>query len=669
MTDFIISFLFANSILSINTGLLFAAKYVFRNNLSSRMQYHIWFLLLGLFSVPFLSVFFSELPVFLPVLFCKLSAFLTALFHKFPVFLTAPFHKPPAFLTALFRELPDFLTASFDKIMSFFQAAHTTETASISSEVSLVTTNNNTLLNDFAVSFHQQVPSYVGIGLFILWLMGVFVMSIFMLRTLISLQCIKSRARLAEKHSHKYTRLHEISQTKWNTLISLNKRLQKELGIRKYLPVYRTRDFDSPVLCGIFFPCILLPESFLLNDSCINEKTFEKELRYILLHELVHYKQKDNLVNLIANLVLTLYWFNPVAHLAMKQMRNDREIACDTAVLQHLRKEEHADYGKTLLNLAGKMSGKSMTFATGISSSARQLKRRIINIISYKTPSSSHKNAGRAAFVLITTLLLACVPSLSSYASNDAYYSDSLNMRIIALSDTNFSELFAQYDKGTFVLLDSSNGTCYIYNEELARTRVSPVSTYKIYDALLALEQRIISPENTYIAWDGTAQPFKKWEQDQTLSSAIGNSVNWYFQKMDAKLGRDTIQNYLADINYGNQSMGSSLAAYWGDGSLKISPLEQVLLLQRLNEGQLSSSPESIAAVKSALLISETSSETAVAKLYGKTGTALEDGKTVMGWFVGFFETADNTYYFATLIQDDELATGSMAAQITHMFF
>ena len=70
---------------------------------------------------------------------------------------------------------------------------------------------------------------------------------------------------------------------------------------------------------------------------------------------------------------------------------------------------------------------------------------------------------------------------------------------------------------------------------------------------------------------------------------------------------------------------------------------------------------KNIQAVKKALLLSTTSS----GSLYGKTGTGRVNGKDVNGWFIGYIETANNTYYFATNIQSSSGATGSQATEIT----
>ena len=188
-----------------------------------------------------------------------------------------------------------------------------------------------------------------------------------------------------------------------------------------------------------------------------------------------------------------------------------------------------------------------------------------------------------------------------------------------------------------------------------ASTRVSPNSTYKIYDALLGLESGIITPEHSTFTWNGEPYPFHSWEADQDLTSAIHNSVNWYFQAIDSQAGFEAVRTFLQTINYGNQNTGTNLNLYWTDFSLKISPIEQVELLQDFYQNNFHFDSKNIQAVKKALLLSTTSS----GSLYGKTGTGRVNGKDVNGWFIGYIETANNTYYFATNIQSSSGATGS----------
>ena len=54
----------------------------------------------------------------------------------------------------------------------------------------------------------------------------------------------------------------------------------------------------------------------------------------MLLHELQHYRHKDAIANYLMNFAGVLYWFNPFVWFALREMRNDREVACDTSVLK-----------------------------------------------------------------------------------------------------------------------------------------------------------------------------------------------------------------------------------------------------------------------------------------------------------------------------------------------
>jgi bla regulator protein blaR1 len=50
--------------------------------------------------------------------------------------------------------------------------------------------------------------------------------------------------------------------------------------------------------------------------------------------------------------------------------------------------------------------------------------------------------------------------------------------------------------------------------------------------------------------------------------------------------------------------------------------------------------------------------------LSGKTGTGGAE-KNINGWFVGYVEKADNTYFFVTNIEADDQASGPKAKEIT----
>ena len=268
------------------------------------------------------------------------------------------------------------------------------------------------------------------------------------------------------------------------------------------------------------------------------------------------------------------------------------------------------------------------------------------------------KLKGMTAFILTTVLIMGLTPFISTYAADESRYQWKSSSENISYVD--FSKYFGKYE-GSFVLYDLRNDVWSIHDIKHATLRVAPDSTYKIYDALFGLEEGVITPEDSFIAWNGESYPFEAWNADQTLQSAMTSSVNWYFQSIDEQLASTNIYNYIQQIGYGNENVSGDLSTYWLESSLKISPVEQVELLMKLQNNSLGFSSENINAVKDSICLSSSNT----GKFYGKTGTGRVGGQDVNGWFIGYIEIVNNTYFFATNIGADNNATGSNAAEIT----
>lgn len=587
MASFIIRFFLCNIFISIMIIILLTAKRIFRNSLSSRMQYNLWFLLLGLLAVPFIP--------FQPIRFSQMFAWLERL-------------KTP-------------LTSNTGTIMD-----ETTTTNSVG------TAN---WMKDFTLSVSSNTPSIAGFILCGIWIIGIITMIIFVIKSSLRLRRLKKSALPLQNPEVRRIYNHCL----------------KEMNIKKDIPIYSTAFLKSPIFVGLLKPCIYLPIHLISDYNAT-------DLRYMLLHELQHYRHKDTLGNYLMNIAGVLYWFNPFVWFALQEMRNDREVACDTSVLHMLEGEEYEDYGSTLINLAEKVSRFSFPFAAGISGNMKQMKQRIINITSYKKPTLRKRLQGIIAFSCVTLLLLGLAPALSTYAAEGNNYRWKLPSG--KLSSIDLSTYFGKYE-GSFVLYDLANDSWRIHDREHAVLRISPNSTYKIYDALFGLEEGVITPEDSLITWNQEIYPFEAWNSDQTLPSAMSSSVNWYFLAIDKQLGKASIRNYIYKTGYGNEDISGGLSTYWMESSLKISPVEQVQLLIKLYHNDFGFSKENINAVKDSLCLSSSKTGT----LYGKTGTGRIDGQDVNGWFVGYIETADNTYFFATNIGADKDAAGSSAAEIT----
>lgn len=101
---------------------------------------------------------------------------------------------------------------------------------------------------------------------------------------------------------------------------------------------------DGPIALGVFNRRIVVPLDFAARYSAA-------EQRLALEHELVHHRRLDLVWNWLALAMLTLNWFNPIAHFAFRAFRTDQELACDAAVTRRSPGERH-DYACALVKSA-----------------------------------------------------------------------------------------------------------------------------------------------------------------------------------------------------------------------------------------------------------------------------------------------------------------------------
>lgn len=423
-----------------------------------------------------------------------------------------------------------------------------------------------------------------------------------------------------------------------------------KLHIRRKIALYASCRLKSPVSYGFLRPRIIIPQDMDILLS-------ENELRFILLHELQHYKRRDSILNYLACLLQILYWFNPFLWYGFRQMQKDREIACDHSVIDLIGKEQCINYGYTLLRYAKQMRhGMFLSPVSTMGGNKSTIRQRIIEIADYKKDTRAKKVKSIVLLLIILLPVYCFSPFFTAYASSNSY---------VQMKDENWKAVdvspYFHGTEGSFVFYDMADDQYQIYNSELSTKRISPDSTFKIYSGLFALEEHIITPENSRQEWDETRQPFDTWEQDQTLNTAMKHSVNWYFQNLDRQLGLPALYSYYSRISYGNCDLTGGTDRYWAESSLKISPLEQVTLLSDLLQNKWGFEEQNIEAVKDSLYLSDLP----IGKLYGKTGTGLVNGHNANGWFVGFLETKDKIYCFASNLQNSEISDGSNATEIT----
>lgn len=131
----------------------------------------------------------------------------------------------------------------------------------------------------------------------------------------------------------------------------------------------------SPVSIGIFRPKIIL------TKTLSGEEQFQ--LMYILLHEVVHIRQHDNLLRLICAFAVIAQWFNPLSWVMFYFVRKDIELACDETVVTLIGNENRVFYANALIDAAKTCRHASELYCS-FSKNGYHLKGRITDIMNNK---------------------------------------------------------------------------------------------------------------------------------------------------------------------------------------------------------------------------------------------------------------------------------------------
>lgn len=111
---------------------------------------------------------------------------------------------------------------------------------------------------------------------------------------------------------------------------------------RHAIEVSASKAVDGPFAAGVFVQKIVLPHDYRTRYTA-------EELRLAMDHETAHHRRGDLSINYLALAMLSLHWFNPVAHRAWRAFREDQELACDAIVLAGASGEVRHSYALALV--------------------------------------------------------------------------------------------------------------------------------------------------------------------------------------------------------------------------------------------------------------------------------------------------------------------------------
>ncbi|MBU7005965.1 M56 family metallopeptidase [Phosphitispora fastidiosa] len=146
---------------------------------------------------------------------------------------------------------------------------------------------------------------------------------------------------------------------------------------RKRVRLLRNKFVPTPMLIGIWRPCIIIPDVDF----------DEKQLKNILLHEVTHLRRFDIQVKWLTMTAASIHWFNPLVYLFKRKINQACELACDEAVINNLSPAEKQAYGDTLISVIAEHKYPVGVLQATMSEEKKSLQERLVAIMKHHQKS------------------------------------------------------------------------------------------------------------------------------------------------------------------------------------------------------------------------------------------------------------------------------------------
>jgi beta-lactamase class D len=227
----------------------------------------------------------------------------------------------------------------------------------------------------------------------------------------------------------------------------------------------------------------------------------------------------------------------------------------------------------------------------------------------------------------------------------------------------NFRKLGVE---GSIVIYDLNKNKTYEHNPQRNQTAMFPGSTFKIFNAMVALETGTIPDDVTVLTWDGIQREVPEWNRNTNLRQGFKDSTVWFYQVLARRIGHKRMQQFIDQVGYGNRQIGTAkdIDHFWLEGPLQITAKQQIEFLQKLYRSDLPFSARTMNLVKDMMVREQTPDYT----WRGKTGW-LTSTNPELGWFVGYLEQNKNVYFFATNININKPEDAPLRIEVTRRCF
>lgn len=203
---------------------------------------------------------------------------------------------------------------------------------------------------------------------------------------------------------------------------------------------------------------------------------------------------------------------------------------------------------------------------------------------------------------------------------------------------------------GSILVYDLTDDIFYSNDFQWAKKGNLPASTFKITNSIIALETGTVENDSTLFKWNGESRRLENWEQDLLFREAFHFSCVPCYQEIARNIGANRMSEYLNKLEYGNIKVDSAtIDMFWLEGESRINQFQQIDFLKRFYNSELPISERTEFIMKRLMVIEANDTY----KIRGKTGWSIRNGNN-NGWFVGYVETQNKSYFFATNVEPKE---------------
>ena len=245
-----------------------------------------------------------------------------------------------------------------------------------------------TFFNGFENYFEQNIPLIV-----LIWNLVVLVLLLKTISGFAYSQRIKSYQTNA-------------MPTHWEAMLF---QLTKKLGIKKRVGILESAIIKAPIVAGYFKPMILMPLGVVSGLSA-------EQVEAILAHELAHIKRNDYLVNIFQSIIEVLFFYHPALWWISKNIRYERENACDDIALKANISRKALATALTNLEV---LNHEKLSLALAFSSKKTSLLNRIKRILNPQKTKITMKEGFITICIALASFSIVSFSMVSIISSNE----------------------------------------------------------------------------------------------------------------------------------------------------------------------------------------------------------------------------------------------------------